>query len=248
MLKNLKKYFYSKNKGTSLSETLITIALLGIVFTICTGVIVADYNKNQTIVRLKKNYSIFSSAINVAVSKHGNVDTWDIENGISEIASNKFFEEYLRPNLVLARDCRNSTHEYCNYNFKELSGVEKDLNSTWTRFYLNDGTFVAIQTISNEDYKVAYFYIDTNGKKRLNVVARDIFVFELWLKNDKDRNLEGLFLPYGHEYTREELISNSNENNCNNKMNGNYCASLIIKDNWQFKQGYPWAQARYVVK
>ena len=248
MIRNIKKYFQSKYKGNTLSETLIALVLLGVVFTICAGIIVADYHKNQTVVRLKKNYSVFSNAINLAVSKNGPVDSWDINEGISEEGSNRFFEEYLKPNLVLARDCRNSIKTTCNYNFKELSGLEKDLNSTWTRFYLNDGTFVGLQTIANNDYKVVYFYIDTNGKKRLNVVARDIFLFELWLKNEDNRHIEGIFLPFGHEYSREELISENNENNCNNKKNGNYCASLIIKDNWQIIKGYPWAQARYAVK
>ena len=82
----------------------------------------------------------------------------------------------------------------------------------------------------------------------MNVVARDIFVFEYWLKNDAHPEYVGKMLPYGHEFTRDELISEGNENNCHSSLLGNYCGALIIKDNWQIIKGYPWAQARYVVQ
>ena len=105
-----------------------------------------------------------------------------------------------------------------------------------------------MQTIANADYKVVYFYFDTNGKKRLNVVARDIFLFEYWVQNNEHPEYVGKLLPFGHEYSREELITGDNPNNCNKRANGNYCGALIMKDDWQIIKGYPWAQARYKVE
>lgn len=234
--------------GNTLSETLIALVIVGIVFTISMGTIVADYNKDQTVVRLKKMYSTFSNGFNSSVVRNGFSKDWELEPNLSERGSYSFFEKYLKPFLVISRDCKNSVEGVCNYTFKELDGTEKSLNTTWTRFFLNDGSFIALQTYSNDKYKVVYFYIDTNGKKRLNVVARDIFIFEYWIQNDDHPEYEGVFLPYGHEYSREQLISESNDNNCNRMKNGNYCGALIIKDNWQIIKGYPWAQARYVVQ
>ena len=46
-------------RGNTLSEMLIAITIIGIVFVIATGTMVADYHKNQTVVRLKKAYSVF---------------------------------------------------------------------------------------------------------------------------------------------------------------------------------------------
>ena len=112
-----------------------------------------------------------------------------------------------------------------------------------------NGSFVAMQTIGDRNYKVVYFYVDTNGKKRLNVVGRDIFLFEYWVQNDKNPEYEGTLRPLGFEYTRDQIIAKSaNENNCTSTGNGSYCAALIMKDNWQIIRGYPWAQARYVVQ
>lgn len=242
---DIKKY---AKKGNTLSETLIALAIVGVIFTISMGTIVADYNKNQVVVRLKKMYSTFSNALTSSIARNGNPDTWDVEPNLSERGSYLLFENYLKPFLVLSRDCKNSTEGQCGFTFKELDGTEKALNSTWTRFFLNDGAFVALQSYANDRYKVIYFYIDTNGKKRLNVVARDIFMFVYWIQNDDHPEYVGKLLPYGHEYTRSELISTSNPNNCNRTKNGNFCSALILNDNWQIITGYPWAQARYVVQ
>lgn len=248
MIKRFKNILKSYKKGNTLSETLIALVIVGVVFTISMGTIVADYNKNQTVIRLKKMYSVIEQALQRATSDNGLVDSWNFPDGIGERGSYYFFKNYLKPYLILARDCKNSTEGSCAYTFKELDATEKALNSTWTRFFLNDGAFIALQTNSNDTYKVVYFYIDTNGKKRLNVVARDIFLFEYWIQNDAHPDYVGKLLPFGHEYSRSELISTTNPNNCNNTKNGNYCASLIFKDNWQIIRGYPWAQARYVVQ
>lgn len=248
MFKLLKTISQKYHKGNTLSETLIALVIIGVVFTISMGTIVADHNKNQTVVRLKRIYSIFSQAFERSSAQNGFVSNWELIDGLSPQSSYLFFEQYLKPFLVVARDCKNSTEGSCAYTFKELDATEKALNPTWARFFLNDGTFVALQTNSSNMYKVIYFYIDTNGKKRLNVVARDIFLFEYWLQNDEHPEYVGKFLPFGHEYTRSELISDSNPNNCNSTTNGNYCASLIMNDNWQIISGYPWAQARYVVQ
>lgn len=248
MFKLISKMTALYKHGNTLSETLIVMVILGVVFTVGMGTIVADHNKNQTVVRTQRMFSIMSQAFYSAISREGSYVNWEFPEQLSERGSYDFFSRYLKNSLSLLRDCKNSTEGQCSFSFKELDGTEKALNSTWTRFFLNDGTFIAMQANANEGYKVVYFYIDTNGKKRLNVVARDIFLFEYWLQNVQHPEYEGKFLPFGHEYSREELISSSNDNNCNRSKNGNYCSALMVKDNWQIINGYPWAQARYVVQ
>ena len=248
MINKFSKNLFSYKHGNTLSETLIVMVILGVIFTVAMGTVVADYKKNETVVRMKRIHSILSQAFYNAISREGSSRNWDVAENLSEKGSYGFFDKYLKNSLVLSLDCQNSTKGECDYNFKELDGTEKSLNSTWNRFFLNDGTFIAMQTIGKDKYKVVYFYVDTNGKKRLNVVARDIFLFEYWVKNDAHSDYEGKLLAHGHEYTREQLISESNPNNCNKTKNGNYCSALIMKDNWRIIPGYPWAQARYVVQ
>lgn len=248
MFKIKNKSAHKKFLGSSFSETMIVMTILGIVFTLSIGTMAADYNKNQTAVRLQKIYSVLGQAFIKSSTVNSAPVLWDFPDGMSERNSYTFFEKYLKPHLIISRDCKNSVTDSCNYNFKDFTGTEKALNSLWTRFYLNDGAFIAMQTISGEDYKVIYFYVDTNGKRRLNTIGRDIFIFEYWLENKLHPEWIGNLLPFGHEYTREQLISNVNENACSTKGNGSYCAALIMKDGWQIIKGYPWAHARYVVK
>lgn len=235
-------------KGFTLSEMLITQVIIGVVFTISMGTLVADYNKDQTVVRLKKMYSTFSNAFNASISANGSPETWTVDGSLSAQTSYSVFAKYLKPYIILSQDCQTSTSGSCDYDFKELDGTSKSLASIWSRFFMNDGAFVAMQVRNDEKFKVIYFYIDTNGKKRLNVVGRDIFMFEYWIQNDEHPEYVGQFLPYGHEYTKDQLISSSNINNCYIGGNGNYCAALIMKDDWRIVRGYPWAQARYVVQ
>lgn len=235
-------------KGFSLSETLIALAVIGVVFTISLGTVIAETNKHQTAVRLKKFYSILSSAFSVESSKSGKSSDWQIPSVFSEKSTYSVFEKYVKSNLMVMKDCKSSVEDDCSFDFKELDGSEKTLNSTWTRFFLNDGMFVAMQYVPDPYYKVIYFYVDTNGKKRLNVVGRDIFLLEYWIQNDYNPEYEGRLFTFGHEYSRDELISGDNEFACNKVSTGNYCSSLIMKDGWEIKNGYPWAQARYVVK
>ena len=234
--------------GSSLSEVIIVLALLGIVFTLTLGVMVADYNKNQTVVRLEKTFLILSKSLRMSVTQNSEPDTWWFPTTLSETDSYSFFEKYLKPHLILTLDCKNSIDGNCTFDFKELDGEVKSLNSSWVRFYLNNGAFVAMQAIKNKEYKVLYFYVDINGKKRLNVVGRDIFMFEYWIENPKHKDWVGVLLPYGHEFSHSELISDKNLNNCNSNSKGNYCGALIWMDGWQIKYGYPWAHARHIIK
>lgn len=248
MFNRLKTISNKYKLGNTLSETLIALAVIGIVFTLSIGTFVADYNKNQTVVRLKKIYSVLSQAFTNSSIKNGNVYDWEFPSKVSKEGSYLFFDNYLKNYVTVLRDCKSSTEGDCAYIFKDLTGQEKELSANWSRFYLNDGMFLAMQCNATDAYKVIYFYIDTNGKKRLNVIGRDIFIYEYWIKNINHPEYEGRLLPYGNEYSREELISDSNENNCSNSSNGNYCAALIMKDDWQIIKGYPWAHARYVVQ
>ena len=73
--KLLKKLLNQNKKGNTLSETLIALVIVGVVFTISMGTIVADYNKNQTVVRLKKMYSVFEQALERATVDNGLVNS-----------------------------------------------------------------------------------------------------------------------------------------------------------------------------
>ncbi len=245
-------YYSRKNdkndkKNPNISETLIVSVVIAVISVVIIGVYGADYFKNQTALKLKNMYSLLSTAIDTSISNNGTPDKWDIEPGLSERASYDFFSDYIKPFLPVARDCKNSTKGICNFSFKELSGKPQSLSPKWVRFFVSDGNFIALQTYSDDFYKVVYFYVDTNGKRDLNASGRDVFMFVYWIKNRDNHLVEGKLLPYGFEYMKKEIIS-KDKDGCNKTATGNYCGALIMKDDWRIQKGYPWAQARYTIK
>ena len=87
MFNRLKTILNNRKYGNTLSETLIALAVIGIVFTLSVGTFVADYNKNQTVVRLKKVYGVLSQAFTNSSVKNGNVEDWDFPVKLSKEGS-----------------------------------------------------------------------------------------------------------------------------------------------------------------
>ena len=230
----------ANKKGFTLAETLLALTIIGVVAALVMGNLIAHTIKQQTVAKLQKTSTILGQALKKTEAFNGFHNYWDFPAGVSEQSTNTFFDDYLKSYLVLMEDCKTSQEKECEFQFKELNGTKKTLDANWRRFYLNDGMFVAMQTNGSDDYKVIYFYVDINGKSLFNTVARDIFMFEYWAQNKEHPEYEGKLLPYGHQYTKEQLMTASNEDNCNKSKTGNYCAAVIIKDDWKISNNYPW--------
>ena len=125
MFKKSEEKLNKHKRGNTLSETLIALVIVGVVFTISMGTIVADHNKNQVVIRLKKNYSVFAQAFERSMATNGMIYNWDFPDRLSEKGTYFFFEKYIKPYLVLSRDCKNTTEGGCAYTFKELDSTEK---------------------------------------------------------------------------------------------------------------------------
>ena len=244
----MRKIYKNKKSGFTLYETLITLAIIGIVSIICVGTVVSDIRRDETVIRLKKSYSVLQQAFDLAYVKYGNLSDSDVINDSEDTRSLKFFDKYLKEQLKLAKDCNIMDFGDCEFSFKQLNSQEKSLDSSWVRFFLSDGTFMALKLSTDNNDSAVSFYVATRGKRRLNVVARDVFLFDYWLKNQSHPEYEGKILPQGYQYPRDELILPLNENSCYKTATGNYCGAVIMKDSWEMKYGYPWAQARYAVK
>jgi hypothetical protein len=118
------------------------------------------------------------------------------------------------------------------------------LNANYTRFYLNDGTFIGVGSrnyISGIPYKFALIYVDINGQKKPNIWGKDIFQFYYYVFFGTQGNQNnGKFMPRAYSYSVEELTNNSSEYNCNKDATGERCAALIMKQGWKISDDYPW--------
>ena len=214
----------------TLAEVLITLAIIGVVAAITIPSLVSKYKEMETVVRVKKFYSVFSQVYQMAILDNGTIDCWGLNDSalteddeghsINDEASieqvDKFFK-IIQPYLK-------------KFEYKKLNMDNTSFYSTERRgYFLPDGTAISavwLQPSScvNDSSVCGDFYIVTDGgsifydkpnpmdtKKK---IRDNVFAFKL-LKNRIE--------PYG--LTQEEF-----ETYCLNKENITYCTGWVIKN------------------
>ncbi len=67
-------------RGFTLAEVLITLAVIGVVAALTIPVVVRNYQKTQTVVKLKKVYTTLANTTNLIISQDGAVKNWATVN------------------------------------------------------------------------------------------------------------------------------------------------------------------------
>jgi len=233
----------AKNAFT-LAEVLITLVIIGVVAALTIPAAINKYQKQQTISLLKKTFSDFSQAVRLSVPKYGDPVTWDYSLG-----AEPFFNRYLKPNFVKAREMTLDRNEIL---YQRLSGRIENMYAPLANgaivLVLNSGViiYVSAGNVANTpQLKQKCYMFDINGLKKPNIIGRDLFSYCL----DGEK---GYMVPFAIddyqsvsvsvEKSREVLKDGPSGNSyqCNTSGRGMWCAALIIKDGWQIKDDYPW--------
>lgn len=214
--------------------------------------VIANYQKKQTVVKLKKVYTTLSQAVDMSKADYGDVSTWGLEEGYGtesgavarDFVSN-FANKFVVPYLAKAQNLGYISLQSFGYKKlpSNLDGTEPLWLSSTSRsnmFILSDGTPIGIKYddinkgTEEEPKRVAwaiFFWTDLNGINGPNVVGRDIFLFKLKLAEN------ARLAPYYYENSSFA----SNLRNC--KIGGiesRVCTGVIVADGWQMKSYYPW--------
>lgn len=226
-----RKYILVLKRAFTLSEVLITLSIIGVVAAITMPTLIADWHKTQTVSQLLKVHSTINQTAWRAIADNGPIDTWPVET----MTAKEFYTTYLKPYLNVMKDDESNTFEYTALNGK------KDAKTDGLAFYLIDGAKVFVQTPQNTEWGIEVeIYIDINGDKKPNRMARDIFTFNYWIYNPTKPELIGKLIPWGADWTRDEIKNSSVDYACNKQKTGEICAALIVQDGWQIKEDYPW--------
>ncbi len=221
----------------TLAEVLVTLGIIGIVAAMTMPSLIVNYQKQQTVTRLKKSYNILYQTL---VRNEADDNDIIIDASAPTIQTSiDYVETYLAPYMQIIKKCGTDTTGECEFyakglNGSTMSGIEH-CNNTSTKIFLNDGVEIMPCITTNANYM--QFYIDINGNKKPNVVGKDVFAFEYGLKTDNSL-YKKLFPRFNYD-TVEDHIADQ-ENRCNKNQNGLACASLIMVDGWQMKKYYPW--------
>ncbi len=242
-------------KAFTLAEVLITLGIIGVVAAMTLPSLIANYQKKQTVVQLKKAYSEIDQAIRTAQVEHGTLDTWDLSGFSTQQERTKFFtDNYLLPNIKVIKTCDLSNRYDCwpqtTYNIDGEIRNEGNLVNNSKSYYLITASGYSMGYWLHGNGNGGWFIIDINGPKRPNTFGKDIFRF--WM-NWGTENPSGYgFWPSGMSpvlnLTRDNIkagdVLGDGYGNCiknSGKVNSGYaCAALIMHDGWEIKDDYPW--------
>ncbi len=215
--------------GFTLAEVLITLAIIGVVAALTIPTVVKNYQKTQTIAKLKKAYSMINQAYNMSQAENGMYQTWD--RGV-DIGSTEYFDRYWKSYLKVSKIC--NTYSDCGYKrnqpWKKPNGdyvtTAVVASNERTTFLTPDGILFAIFTSSATTTVNDSVVIDLNGSKEPNQLGKDVFRFT---RTDKG------ILPLCYDNT----ISSVNSN-CSKTGEGTCCAAKLAREGWEIKDNYPW--------
>ena len=180
------------NKGFTLTEVILTIAIIGVIVSMTIPVLTTKIQKNQAYTGVMKALSSLSQA---AISlRTNNSETFSgIAYSDSDLA-NAFSDKFKV--VTFCNDSSDSANCYDVANVKNLNGGNYEgvtnFLSNHPKFLTNDDfvyTFIITDATSNcgsssyvrnsIDEGCGEVYVDVNGKKSPNTVGKDIFVYSV---------------------------------------------------------------------
>ncbi len=223
----------------TLAEVLITLGIIGVVAALTLPTVIQNYQKQVTVNKLKKAYSVLGQVAQKSIADNGSIDLASGEE-VDAATVEKFFNTYWLPyfNGVNAYPDKHSPalnngknqYKYINRSL-EIYSIGTIYDNGRIFFTTADGTSYAISMMYWQDGKALYGYsqsvrVDINGIKPPNTYGKDVFNFEVDFE-------KGIARPSCANCETSYI-----NNICN--ANGNYCSTKIIRDGWQIKSDYPW--------
>ena len=245
-----------------LAQVLITLGIIGVVAAMTMPTLITKYQKKQTVTQLKKAYSELTQAFTMAQKDLGMIEDWDFSSLESQSQKTKyFFDNVLAPNLKIARSCiPSSTDCWSNktYTLKETAYTSISVGADKTiAFVTNSGYNIFFWVHATGDG--GRMFIDVNGKKKPNMLGKDVFSFQFWIASDCSMLKYCGLYPSGLYSNQDNVrITNSRTtliagadtdangnsvsgcSSTSNRYPGLTCAALIMADGWEIKDDYPW--------
>lgn len=232
-------------KAFTLAEILITLGIIGVVAALTMPSIITHHQKQVTVNKLKKAYSILSQMTVKTYADNGPVSGF-IGSGenVNADKTKQFFETYWLPYFngpVIANPSFYKSDDSRYYVYKTLSGMDFDAgiitSYSWGHilFSTQDGMIYYVLLSGWKNSNLVYLtktnvYIDINGIKPPNTLGKDVFIFTINFDNN-------IVQPWCNDLTIEQI-----NNNCSKKVNygGMCCATKIMRDGWRIADDYPW--------
>ena len=237
------KNLAAKKVAFTLAEVLITLGIIGVVAALTLPTIIKNYQKQVTVTRLQKAYSILGQVAQKSIADNGSIDLVAGE-AVNATTVETFFATYWLPYFKGVKVFPDRQQPSLNNNlgqYKYRNG-NLEIYSIGTIYYNGriffstiDGTTYAVSIMSwkaGENGDVAVYStsqavrVDINGIKPPNTYGKDVFIFVVDFE-------KGVARP-----TCVGCSTSTLNQNC--RDTGSYCAAKIIRDGWKISDDYPW--------
>lgn len=237
-----------KRNGYTIAETVITLAIIGVVAALTIPAFVANYRKQSYATSLSKAVANFENAMTTMMMQEGVDDLLDtkawksietsgtykltkqsssttIENFMKNLNTKLSIEGYETTNLSYKNFSNSSSSTSVSYGrpvrFQTKNGVEYAIYIDGIKKSIAKSETTMLANNCNYFNKAATVNIDLNGAKSPNLRGRDFFLFEL--------GTDGILYPNGsrdwaifHNYAYT-----SPQTECVVNKNGNYCGAYL---------------------
>lgn len=229
--------------GFTLSEVLITLAIIGIVAAITIPSIISGNQKTELGAQFAKTYRTIMYTMNMSIAENGSIDTWEWKKSPSQIEQVEFVKKYFLPYMNVVKFCPDSSATGCfpDVTYKNLYGTDWANLSTreHPKFVLADGTIMAFNFFNNypeSKGRAMAIQVDVNGRRKPNTIGLDTHEFSFYPQTGECLP-SGIYVngTYNEEtksfrrYTHEEL-----DMMCGGGKGGGFnCSAKIIIDGFK---------------
>ena len=220
-----------KKAAFTLAEVLITLGIIGVVAALTLPTVIANYQKQVTVTKLQKAYTILNQAFRQSEVDNGSSESWQETN---EIGVDEYFDRYWKKYFNEPVYCQ--TAQECGYSgpspYKKFNGSTSGviwIGKPRVFFKTSDGVFyLFVDSTTNangEIHAVNFVFIDINGAKAPNTYGIDVFRF--------NRVAGKGIIPYGSNTSLATNVAR-----CNPQSDGEYCAARIMQEGWKINYSF----------
>ena len=212
--KNLKTNIF---RSFTLSEVLITLAIIGVVSAITIPMVIANIQKQENVEKLKKADSVLrQSILKISVKEGAPVGDF------SFMQNDDFFNSFIKE-VDTVKVCQgNVLGCFTNNSIKRLNGKNYGKFNRSNSLITNDGIAYGWDsrycsgkgiTVEDQENCIGRFIIDINGERSPNQFGIDVFFFTVVDKKG--------IVPAG---------SGNNSSDCSRKSDGIMCAAKVLQE------------------
>lgn len=255
-------------RAFTLAEVLITLGVIGVVSAMTIPTLISNYQKIQTVTRLKQTYSIINNAMKLTAKDFGGdgMNSWSCDGR----TDTSFFMERcfgiifdkVQLSQKFPKIASNETAMcYQNKDYRPYTALNggnmKNLFSTnGHSVLLANGACVHWIPLywTGTSSEGGCMFIDVDGPYNgINRLGRDTFRFCYAVGQDQKNPVRGPGISifpsqlYGRQndlgivtpITRRQMLYGSYDS-CHKGGMGKHCTELIVNDGWKISDDYPW--------